>query len=92
MNVTPINPVDLLWMACVHILDGTAREITCRPERIAVCTACVLRGPEAAPTEDFRMTCPACLGEWLECRPVLVRGRKHLEQDRVLGHVHGECN
>jgi hypothetical protein len=82
-----------LWLVCVHVRDGSAAEVACRPDRIAVCKECATRGPSKAPgdggvtLEEVITSCPACLADLLRKRPVPVYGREYLERDGVLGHV-----
>jgi hypothetical protein len=84
-----------LWTTCVHVQNGTAAEIWCRPDRIGVCQECAIKGSrklgekeEAELVAKLLPVCPACLGKVLEGKSILVRGRTFLERDRVLGHVH----
>jgi hypothetical protein len=84
---------DQLWVICTHVRDGTAAEVWCRPDRIAVCEECATRGPEKVPGDggvtpgELFPTCPACLADILRKHPALALGREYLERDGVLGHV-----
>jgi hypothetical protein len=84
---------DVLWVVCTHVRDGTAAEVWCRPDRIAVCKECATRGPSKAPgdggvtLDEVLCACPACLSDMLRGRGVLILGRDYLERDGVLGHV-----
>jgi hypothetical protein len=80
-----VNEEDYRWLVCVHVLDGKAAEVWCRPDRIAVCRDCAVRGEEV-PDEDLRVVCPACLIGAARRVP-LILGREYLERDGIVGHI-----
>jgi hypothetical protein len=85
------SDTERLWVACKHAVDGTAAEVWCRPDRLAICVGCAEKGPDAVPESDLLCVCPVCLNEALATVP-LVRLRELLEQDVIAGHCHGREN
>jgi hypothetical protein len=78
---------DRLWVACIHVIDGTAAEVWCRPDRLALCPPCVDKGPDGVAMDDLKTVCPACLAAIVRKTAAPIEGREYLERDGIAGHI-----
>jgi hypothetical protein len=73
--------------ALAHIIDGTASEVLCDDDRIALCRSCFDKMAYALLMGDVRTTCPACLWAIVLKTAATIEGREYLERDGIAGHV-----
>ncbi len=82
------NPAkDKWWLTCKHVVQGTATEVWCRPDGIALCAECAKKGPDDFDLADGTVLCPACMETALKSVPV-VDGREFVERAAMSGHCH----
>ncbi len=78
---------DKCWLTCKHVVQGTATEVWCRPDGIALCAECAKKGPDNFDLDDGTVLCPACMETALKSVPV-VDGREFVERAAMSGHCH----
>jgi hypothetical protein len=81
------NDTERLWVACVHVIDGTASEVLCGDDRIALCRSCFDEGAYGLMMGDMETTCPACLSAIVLKTAAPITGREYLERDGITGHI-----
>lgn len=78
-------PEDQTWLTCKHVMQGTAREVWCRPDGIALCTVCIEKGDFSIDNGDVTVLCPICMESALKSVPI-VDGREFVERAAMSSH------
>ena len=78
-----VDQKDQPWMTCKHVMQGTAREVWCRPDGIALCTDCIdCIDNLGIDNGDVMVLCPICMESRLKSVPI-VEGREFVERAAI---------